>query len=163
MPLSPASKKGASRSTGRSRVTPRIKMIIKKKKILPKRKCVASVATYREEDIEADDAYVCKRNVDLSVRSLTVPLLLSLSSVSHLPSSPLAISSTGFAIDLLSSLCLSTSLHIAIPSCLHILPNTGNFLFWSYLMPAYYMRGRGPSMQNTCTRILVLLPLACMV
>ena len=37
-----------------------IKMLFDHKKMLPRRKCAASVQSYKEDDVETDDSFICE-------------------------------------------------------------------------------------------------------
>ena len=37
-----------------------IKMLFDDKKMLPRRKCSASVQSYKEDDVETDDSFICE-------------------------------------------------------------------------------------------------------
>ena len=40
-----------------------IKMLFDHKKMLPRRKCAASVQSYKEDDVETDDSFICEYRV----------------------------------------------------------------------------------------------------
>ena len=37
-----------------------IKMLFHHEKMLPRRKCAASVQSYKEDDVETDDSFICE-------------------------------------------------------------------------------------------------------
>ena len=42
-----------------------IKMLFDHKKMLPRRKCAASVQSYKEDDVETDDSFICEYELTL--------------------------------------------------------------------------------------------------
>ena len=53
-----------------------IKMLFDHKKMLPRRKCAASVQSYKEDDVETDDSFICE--YELTLDPFVLYLLITL-------------------------------------------------------------------------------------
>ena len=53
-----------------------IKMLFHHEKMLPRRKCAASVQSYKEDDVETDDSFICE--YELTLDPFVLYLLITL-------------------------------------------------------------------------------------